>query len=130
MKERISEVPIIESATPSAINVMDDAMLSSLGDMSKEELITLIRRICGASGGIELALMTQDEIKDATRLRLAGIAIRNPDDKVALQAIQQLLDRIEGKPVGSSTVMNIGATEGGQIKVVFVSPGQPKMIEN
>lgn len=103
--------------------------LSQLESMSKEGLISLIQCINGALGYIDIAMMTKDEIKDATRLRLAVIAIRNADDKLALQAIQQLLDRLEGKPVGSAPVMNIGAGEGGQIKVVFVSPVQSKFIE-
>ena len=69
--------------------------------------------------------MTPDEVKAATRLRLAVMAISNKDDKVALQAIQQLLDRLEGKPVGTAQQINIGSNGGEtRVQVILVDAEQ------
>src|ERR1700735_2836563 len=103
--------PIDNRVTPDN-NAITASELTKLDDMSKEELKTLVRRVCGASSYIELSFLSQEEIKEATRLRLADIALRNKDDKIALQAIQQLLDRLEGKPIGTAPNINIGGGNG------------------
>ena len=119
MKERISNVPLT-TAQPAQqhdapINAEDMARIEG---MAREELIALVR-LCNAEQ-IGIALMTAQEVKDATRLRLAVMAITNKDDKLALQAIQQLLDRLEGKPVGTAQQINIGASGSGETKIQVI----------
>lgn len=80
---------------------LTESELDSLATLPPEELISLIKRICGAAGWLRLATLTEEELKAATRLRLAELALNCKDDKLALQAIGQLLDRLEGKPLQS-----------------------------
>ena len=75
--------------------------MARLKDKTHDELITFIRTLTGALGMIPLGLLSQDELKACTRLRLAELAINCKDDKTALAAIGQLLDRLEGKPLQS-----------------------------
>jgi hypothetical protein len=106
-----------------AQTALSDTQLAKLDNMTKEELIALIR-LCNAEQ-IGIALMTPDEVKAATRLRLAVMAISNKDDKVALQAIQQLLDRLEGKPLGTAQQINIGSNGGEtRVQVILVDAEQ------
>ncbi len=123
MKERISEIPIVALPAQSPAKPISEDELARLGDMSREQLIALIR-LCNAEQ-IGIALMTTEEVKAATRLRLSVMAISNKDDKLALQAIQQLLDRLEGKPVGTAQQINIGSNGGEtRVQVILVNADQ------
>lgn len=99
--------------------------LERLEQMSSEELIALVR--ASNAEYVAIGMMSQEEIKINTRVRLAQIALRNKDDKIALQAIQQLLDRLEGKPVGAAPQINIGGNGGGgqtKINVILVDAAE------
>lgn len=122
--------PAKEQATIAESDAINDATLTKLDTMTPDELKALVR-LCNADR-IGIALMTAEEMKAATRLRLSEIALRNKDDKVALQAIQQLLDRLEGKPIGTAPSINIGGNGGAMtVEVVLVNAGEykAKMIE-
>lgn len=100
MKERVSHVPGV-SQVEIEHKPLSERELDSLATLPPEALISLIKRICGAAGWLRLATLTEEELKAATRLRLAELALNCKDDKLALQAISQLLDRLEGKPLQS-----------------------------
>lgn len=129
-ERRVKFAAVAEKPT----NALTASELAALEDMSKEELIALVRRIAGSCDMIPLALLSPDEIKASTRLRLADIALRNKDDKTALVAIQQLLDRLEGKPLGASPSIMIGSGGGSmKVEVVLISADQhraSKIIDN
>jgi hypothetical protein len=83
-----------DDIAPSA--TITEAQLAQLDAMTPEQLKTLVRA-CNADR-ISYAIMTDDERKLALRVKLMTLAMLAKDDKVALNAISQLLDRIEGKP--------------------------------
>lgn len=116
MKERVSDVPLNtaqQNPSPSPAPLTGEE-LDRLEQMSREELIALVR--ASNAEYIAIGMMSQEEIKLNTRVRLAQIALRNKDDKVALQAIQQLLDRLEGKPIGTAPQINLNGA-GGETKI-------------
>lgn len=124
MKERISEVPF-SGGGESKVEPLPDADLSRLDAMSKEELVGLVR-LCNTVQ-IGYALLTDEERKLALRVKLMELAMKADDDKVALNAINQLLDRIEGKPVGTAQNINIGGNLGPMtIEVILVDAASHK----
>ncbi len=84
--------------------------LDKLDKMPHKDLVKLFKQTAGAAGWVKLGLLSQDDIKAATRLRLANIALHNKNDETSLRAISQMLDRLEGKPVGTSPTVQIGTT--------------------
>lgn len=116
----VMQIPIA-SEQPAA-KPLSAVEIERLEGMTREELVGLVRASNAEYVGI--GLMSQEEIKLSTRIRLAQIALRNPDDKVALQAIQQLLDRLEGKPVGTAQQININGSGPTKIEVVLVNAEQ------
>ncbi|HSY75865.1 MAG TPA: hypothetical protein VK890_03345 [Bacteroidia bacterium] len=72
-----------------------DIDLANLEGMTREELITLVRRVCGARWA-EIITMTRAEQAIAMKDRLAHIAL-TAEVKEALNAIDKFLDREEGR---------------------------------
>ena len=94
-------VPLKEAASNDAISASD---LSRLEEMTKEQLIALVRRIGGARWA-DIMIMDRKQQAIAMRDRLAHIALTG-DIRDALTAIDKFLDREEGK-TPQSVAMNV-----------------------
>lgn len=70
--------------------------LTRLDEMSREELVALVKTICGARWG-EVAGMTEDEIADSMKLKLAHGGLTQTDIWKALPAMKEWFDRAKGK---------------------------------
>lgn len=81
--------------TPS-LPVLSEAEIAKLDDMSKVELIGVIRR-CYATKA-RVMLMGEEEQARAMLDALAVMALTGDDDKAVLSAIREWLDRKQGKP--------------------------------
>lgn len=86
----------IEASPPTQSVGITDATIEKLGQMQKDDLITLIKLVSGAIWGYALA--TKDEKREAMRLRVYNIAMTSSDNETVLKACNQWLDREEGKP--------------------------------
>jgi hypothetical protein len=91
------------SIEPEQLGV-DAATLSKLDDLSKAELIALIKRVSGACWGV--GLMSKEETAEAMLLRLAVDGLTTDDARQALANINAWLDRERGKPAQSVTQTN------------------------
>lgn len=70
--------------------------LSRLDEMTREEMIGLIKAICGARWG-EIALMSEDEAYDAVCLKLLHGGLTQSDVWKALPPLREWADRRRGK---------------------------------
>ncbi|MDX1975009.1 MAG: DUF5681 domain-containing protein [Rickettsiales bacterium] len=73
--------------------------LDKLEDMTKRELIALIRRVSGAMWGI--GIMTDEEAYDAICLKLLHGGLTQTDTWKALPPLKEWADRKRGKPAQS-----------------------------
>lgn len=87
-------VAVLPQANPGGIS---EAELASLDAMTKDELITLIKRVSGAMWGI--GLKTPQEIAEAFKLKLAISGLTERDISKALPAMREWFDREMGKPL-------------------------------
>lgn len=94
--------------------------IARLEQMTREELLEIMQKCIAAAGWINLGLLTEIEIKSVLRLQLLDMGVRSKDDKVKLSAINQLLDRIEGKPMGSANQIMIASPSDISIRIVLV----------
>ncbi len=72
--------------------------LSMVNTMTKDELISIIKTICGARWG-EIALMTKDERMEAAKLKLWHGGLTEKEISKALPALNAAMDREVGKPM-------------------------------
>lgn len=92
--------------------------LARLDGMSREELVGLV--MASNADKISYALLSPQVRIMAYRMRLHDMAMNAKDDKVALNAINQISDRMEGKPIGTATNINIGGSGEGLTKIQVV----------
>ncbi len=71
--------------------------MAKLDDMSRGELIALIRRVSGAIWGI--GMLDEDRTAEAMMLKLAINGLTTQDTREALANISQWLDRKKGKAI-------------------------------
>lgn len=74
---------------------ISEEQIAKLGTLSKDELISLIKRVSGAMWGI--GLMTPQEIADAMKLKLAHGGLTQTDMFKALPVMREWFDREMGK---------------------------------
>lgn len=82
---------------PPAAAMPGDIILASLETMPKDELRTLLQRICAARWG-EVALLTEEEAYEAICLRLLHGGLSEKDLSAALPSLKEWMDRRKGKP--------------------------------
>ena len=91
-------LPLSNRATPKAdTGGITAETLAKLDAMSKEQLITLIRRVSGAVWGV--GLMDDNALADAMLLKLASNGLASADAREALANIREWLDRKQGKSI-------------------------------
>ncbi len=110
--------------------------LEKLEGMSRDELLALVRRFtcqCGYA-----ATMTDEETAQAMMDTLAETALKpvvhgtsmKADIAARLTAVEKWLDRKKGKPIGSSPMVQIGASGGVNVMIRLVdSAGNIELIE-
>lgn len=80
---------------PAAVPSYQPPDLSKLDQMTREELIALIKTVSSALWGY--ALLSKEEKQEALRLKVYAIAMGSAQDAVTLKAANDWLDREEGK---------------------------------
>lgn len=90
---------------------LDAATLSRLEQMSREELVWLVRRC--APEKARVLLMGESEQAQAMLDALAIMALTSDDDKAVLVAIREWLDRKQGRAVMRAVVAdaNVGISQ-------------------
>lgn len=81
---------------------LSDDELRNLDQLTKEELITLVRRLPAA--GIAHALLTKEEKRERLKLKVYAIAMESDNDASVLKAANDWLDREDGKAAQSVKV--------------------------
>lgn len=89
-----------QARQPASSNTAEDRLVAALDDLSlftqfQSELLPDLRKM------IQDGASTKDILGRARALavaRLTSLAVMEPDSKVALSAVKELLDRLEGKP--------------------------------
>ena len=71
--------------------------LSRLDGMTRDELIALVRRVCGARWG-EIAGMSKDERMESAKLKLWHEGLTSKEIVKYLPALREAMDRETGKP--------------------------------
>ncbi len=91
-------------------NGITEAELQTMEGMTKEQLITLIKR-CNAEQ-IRIGLLTDDEAYEAACLKLLHGGLTEKDIWKALPSLKEWMDRRKGKPAQSiaMTIENKGIT--------------------
>jgi hypothetical protein len=99
----LHQIPVIDAVAAS--NAPD---LSRLGDMSREELITLIKMVSGAIWGY--ALLDDTQKVEAARLKLYNLGMTSTEVHKVVPALDKWFDRSLGKAPQSiaMTVENKG----------------------
>ncbi len=101
MTERISSTQLNGgNVTPDTQSPLSADDMARLGEMGREELILLIKTICGARWG-EVALMTKEERLEAAKLKLWHGGLTEKEIYKALPALNAAMDRDIGKPAQS-----------------------------
>ena len=77
-------------------------VLAKLGDMSKEELIALIRGLPCVP--IAHALLTKDEKRERIKAKVYAVAMESTNEASILKAANDWLDREDGKAAQMETV--------------------------
>lgn len=115
---------------------LTDSDLEKLGEMSREQLITLCRRFACQCGLV--ATMTDEETAQAMLDILAETALKpvlygtnmKADITSRLTAVERWLDRKKGKPIGTSPLVQIA--NAGELNVMIRlvdSSGNEELIE-
>lgn len=109
---------------------LTEAQLQKLADMSKEQLITLIKRVSGAMWGI--GMQTQEERDAAILLKLSILALTSEEAKDVVSTAKEYFDRSRGRPMQSidvnqkigivQIVMEAAKLRNGSIPLVDVTP--------
>lgn len=84
-----------------------DAQLDLLDDMTKEELIALIR-LCNANK-LGYALLDKDEKRERLKVKIYTLAMESGNDTVTLKAANDWLNREDGK-AAQSINQNVNVT--------------------
>lgn len=84
------------TATAAPLDPVSAATLSLLEQMSREELVGVIKRVCNARWG-EVALMSKQERVEAGKLKLWHSGLTLADVYKALPMLKEAFDRDEGR---------------------------------
>lgn len=101
---------------PAAVTAAPPPDLSKLDEMTKEELITLIR--LSNADQIAIALMDEEEIARAMLHKLAVNALTSKDARQTLENVKEWIDRVKGKAMQRE--MRAIAVVQPDVKITFV----------
>jgi hypothetical protein len=76
---------------------LTNEILANLENLSKAQLINIIKRVGGAIWGV--GLMTDDEAYEAVRLKLLHTGLTSDSANTSLNVIKEWIDRTKGKAV-------------------------------
>lgn len=76
---------------------LSESQLATLESMPHAELIALVRRVSGATGALQAALMTKEEVAEAMKIKLAAQGLNERDMYKALPIMKEWFDREQGK---------------------------------
>ena len=81
---------------------IDAETLAALESMPRDDLVSLIQRVAGASWGI--GLKTKEQREEAILLRLAALALTSDEAKDVVATAREYFDRVKGKPTQQVTM--------------------------
>ncbi len=95
ISELLDEANKSENTDQSPANGITASDLEKLEGMSKDDLITLVRRI--PSVPVAHALLTKEEKRERLKEKVFGIAMDSTNESAVLKAANDWLDREDGK---------------------------------